>query len=96
MVTLAMPRDSRKHPRTPLAMTVELTFANGEQMQVSTWDISDGGVGVQLPDGDLTQWELGMSVIGQVKGLPVEGPKISMQVVQITDNRIGLKIIRDQ
>lgn len=87
-----MGSEKREHPRTPIQMTVELTFDNGDTLSVKTWDISDGGIGITLPVETEHEWQVGQMMIAQVKGLPMPAPKVSAEVVRITDSRIGLKL----
>ncbi len=74
-------------------MTVQFTFDQGDDLTVETWDISNGGMGIQLPETSDAVWVLGMNVKAKVIGLPVEGPEINLRVVNITDQRIGLEIL---
>jgi len=89
-----MSNEQREHPRTPIKMVVQVTFDQGHGLQVETWDVSDGGIGIQLPETSVAnRFFLGMSVQAKVIGLPVEGPELTLTVVSITDQRIGLKIL---
>ena len=87
-----MSRDKRKHSRTPIKLVVNLAFEDGQEVEVETWDISDGGIGIQLPLKSHISWRTDMSVVARVKGLPVEGPELALKVVFISDDRIGLQI----
>ena len=85
-----MTNEQRKHSRTPIKLTVVVTFPDGHQLDVQTWDISDGGIGIHFPKDQREIWSLNVKVIAQVKGLPIEGPKLPMRVVRIMPDRIGL------
>ncbi|EAR08016.1 PilZ domain-containing protein [Reinekea blandensis] len=87
-----MGREKREHPRTPIQLTVELTFPNGDSLAVETWDISDGGIGINLPLQTTHEWQEGQMLSAQVKGLPMPAPKVSAEVVRVSDTRIGLKL----
>lgn len=86
-----MELEKRKYSRTPIQLNVLLTLNKTTSITVQTWDISDGGMGIQIPNHAEVIWTLGMPAIAQVQGLPEAGPKIAMKVVRITDDRIGLK-----
>ncbi|MEJ2042934.1 MAG: PilZ domain-containing protein [Reinekea sp.] len=88
-----MKNDQRASPRTPIKLTVSITFENGTTVNVETWDISDGGIGVLLPEQSDISWSVGDTVIAQVQGLPAESPKLPMEIVRIGDHGVGLKII---
>jgi c-di-GMP-binding flagellar brake protein YcgR len=88
-----MTKEQRKHPRTPIKLTVALTLDNGEKFIAETWDISDGGIGIHFSDKHNIVWSTGMPVKAQVQGLPIEGPELPMKVVRIEQDRIGLKLI---
>ncbi len=86
-----MPKDKRQHTRTNIALALRVTFEDGTCITVKTWDISDGGLGIHLPDESDTPWSIGMKVKSKVMGLPFDSPELEMQVVRITDDKIGLK-----
>jgi hypothetical protein len=74
-------------------MVVKLTFDDNRDIQVETWDISDGGIGIHIPNHQDVVWTIGTQVHAQVQGLPIEGPILPMKVVRISDDRIGLKML---
>ncbi|WP_196157995.1 PilZ domain-containing protein [Reinekea sp. G2M2-21] len=88
-----MKSEQRKYPRTPIKLTVNLTLSDGRNVEVETWDISDGGIGIQFPADKTVVWTINQPVIAKVKGLPVQGPEIPMKVVRIADNGIGLAMV---
>jgi len=88
-----MTNEQRAHPRTPIKLTVQLTFDDGHVLQVETWDISDGGIGIQFPKDARISWTLGLHVKTKVLGLPIEGPELSMRVTRIMEDRIGLQLL---
>lgn len=87
-----MGSEKREHPRTPIQMTVELTFDDGETLSVKTWDISDGGIGINLPVETAHIWQEGQVLTAQIKGLPMPAPTVSAEVVRVGATRIGLKL----
>lgn len=87
-----MRQEQRQYPRTPIALSVLLTFENGQTLKVDTWDISDGGIGIHFPTDHDIAWVEGLTLSAQVQGLPIEGPVLPMKVARITDDRIGLKL----
>ena len=87
-----MAHEQRQYLRTPIRMAVQFTFAQGHGLQVETWDISDGGIGIHLPETSDTVWALGMKVRAKVIGLPIEGPELQLTVTNITRQRIGLRL----
>ncbi|WP_320823364.1 PilZ domain-containing protein [Reinekea sp.] len=88
-----MANEQRQHTRTPIKMVVQLTFDQVKGLKVETWDISNGGIGIQLPETSITAWVLGMEVRAKVIGLPVDGPELTLKVMNINGQRIGLKIV---
>lgn len=88
-----MENDQRQHPRTPIKMVVQLTLDRGQSLQVETRDISNGGIGILRPTTPSTAWCVGMKVQAKVVGLPIEGPELTLCVVNISAARIGLKIL---
>lgn len=85
-------RDQRQHPRTPIQMSVLLRFEDKSTLTVETWDISDGGIGIHLPEGSDHIWTTGQRLTAQVQGLPVPAPEVPAKVVRIDSKRIGLEI----
>ncbi|WP_273285618.1 PilZ domain-containing protein [Reinekea forsetii] len=88
-----MDDDQRQHPRTPIKMVVQLTLDQGQGLQVETRDISNGGIGIHRPTTPVTDWCVGMKVQARIVGLPIEGPELTLSVVNISAARIGLKIL---
>ncbi len=88
-----MTNEQRKHSRTPIKLTVLVTFTDGHSLEVETWDISDGGIGIHFQKDQREIWSINTKVVAQVKGLPVEGPKLPMKVVRITPDIIGLAMV---
>lgn len=84
--------EKRKHLRTAIAMELRVTLEDGRQAQTKTWDISDGGIGIQLPLTSDICWEIGMSVKTKVIGLPFDSPELTMEVVRINGDTMGLKL----
>ncbi|TCS42434.1 PilZ domain-containing protein [Reinekea marinisedimentorum] len=87
-----MTHEKRKHLRTAIAMELQVTLEDGRQTKTKTWDISDGGIGIQLPLQGNIEWQIGMSVKTKVLGLPFDSPELTMDVVRIDGDTIGLKL----
>jgi hypothetical protein len=88
-----MKNDQRQHPRPSITMVMQMTLHEGQGLQVETWDISNGGIAIHRPGTPDTDWWLGMKVQAKVIGLPIEGPELTLLVVNISAARIGLKIL---
>jgi len=73
-------------------MKVNLTFSDGDRITVETWDISEGGIGIHIPPQPTKLLTLNMLVKTQVIGLPIEGPILTMRIVQVSDTRVGLEM----
>jgi c-di-GMP-binding flagellar brake protein YcgR len=86
-----MGQEKRKHLRTPIVMQLQVSLEDGQQILTKTWDISDGGIGIQFPSSSETDWQVGMLVKTKVIGLPFDSPELTMEVVRIDSDTIGLK-----
>jgi len=84
--------ESRNSPRTPIKMKVSLVMSEAGEMLAVTRDISDGGIFVLL-DAEKVP-DVGEEVSVQVQGLPtgMEAPWVTMRVVRIESEGIGLMI----
>lgn len=86
--------EQRISPRTPINVTIRITLVDGTTIETETWDLSDSGIGIKKPASSNINWELGMKVKGQVQGLPISGPELPMEIIQISEQRIGLKLLK--
>lgn len=86
-------RDQRQHTRTPLKCRLWIAYPDGEIVG-ETRDLSDGGVYVVHPE--LTRLPQGTRVVGQVLDLPIEAPKVIMEVMRTDGDGAGLRFLRDQ
>ena len=86
-------RDQRQHTRTPLKCRLWIAYPDGEIVG-ETRALSDGGVFVVHPE--LTRLPQGTRVVGQVLDLPIEAPKVTMEVMRTDGDGAGLRFLRDQ
>ena len=83
--------DKRQYPRTPMVCRIKIQHESIGEMVVQTRDISDGGVFVVM-DGEQMPPE-GAIVSGQVQGMMHEAPVVSMEVVRVEPQGLGLKFV---
>lgn len=83
--------DKRQSPRTPMACRIKIQHESIGEIVVQTRDISDGGVFVVM-DGEQMPPE-GAIVSGQVQGMMHEAPVVTMEVVRVEPEGLGLKFI---
>lgn len=88
-----MAQEKRKHLRTKVTLSLRVTFSDGSILETETWDISDGGIGINLPEDSLKRWEVGTFVKTKVIGLPFDSPELTMEVVRIVQDRVGLRLV---
>lgn len=86
-----MSEEQRQHIRTRLTSSVKLTHESTGTIEVKTQDISDGGIYLVLPSGDLPA--VGSQVQVQLIDTPFEAPVLEMLIVRLEKNGIGLKFI---
>ena len=89
-----MIKELRQFSRTPINLVVQLTFPDGKVIEAGTWDISDGGISVNLDQGIPFEWPVNTELKAQVTGLPVEGPIIPLKIIRINQGRLALQIIK--
>ena len=83
--------NKRVHPRSPLKCRIKISHACVGETIVNTRNISDGGVFIltehveALPIGTIVQ--------GQVQGMMVDAPVLSMEVVRVESEGLGLKFV---
>jgi hypothetical protein len=78
--------------RTTLKMRLRIEHPIHGELMVTTRDVSEGGVFVLI---DQTQGELhiGEQVQGQVQGLPIEAPVLTMEVIRVEPMGVGLRFL---
>jgi hypothetical protein len=85
--------NNRKNSRTPLKVRLRIDHPEHGEMLVMTRDISECGVYV-LMDQAQNLLVLGEQVQGQVQGLPMEAPILSLEVVRIEPLGVGLRFVQ--
>lgn len=80
--------------RTTLKMRLRIEHPLHGELMVSTRDVSEGGVFV-LIDQNQGQLKIGERVRGQVQGLPIEAPVLSMEVIRVEPMGVGLRFLTD-
>ncbi|WXL25924.1 PilZ domain-containing protein [Ectopseudomonas mendocina] len=84
--------NSRQHPRTPIKMRLRIDHPTHGELMVTTRDISECGVYVLMDQAqDLLQ--VGERVRGQVQGLPIEAPILTLEVVRTEPLGVGLRYV---
>jgi len=87
--------NSREHLRTPLKVRLRIDHPVHGEMLVTTRDISDCGVYV-LMDQAQNVLALGEQMQGQVQGLPMEAPILTLEVVRIEAQGVGLRFVHSE
>jgi hypothetical protein len=84
--------NSRKNVRTPLKVRLRIDHPVHGEMLVTTRDISECGVYV-LMDQAQSMLAMGEQVQGQVQGLPMEAPILTLEVVRVEALGVGLRFV---
>jgi hypothetical protein len=84
--------DKRHDHRTPLKVQVKVSHPSIGDIIVPTRDISDGGIFLLTENIDVPP--IGTIVQGQVQGMEVEGPILSLEIVRMEPAGIGLKFVK--
>ncbi|MFT6153938.1 MAG: c-di-GMP-binding flagellar brake protein YcgR [Bermanella sp.] len=79
----------RKDLRTKIKTKVKFTHESCGSVLLNSGDISDGGV--FLYSDAIKAPALGESVTVQITGLPIEAPIVTMKVIRLTSDGMGLK-----
>ena len=87
--------NQRGNPRTPLKVKLKLDHPLHGEMLVMTRDISDCGVYV-LMDQAQDMLAMGERVQGQVQGLPMEAPILTLEVVRVEPLGVGLRFVQNE
>ncbi|MCY1265077.1 PilZ domain protein [compost metagenome] len=83
--------NQRKHPRTPMKCQIRISHPSFGDLIGQTRDLSDGGVYVR--NSGLSHLPVGARVFGQVQGLPVEAPRLEMEVTRTDSEGAGLRFV---
>lgn len=83
--------EQRRYPRTSMRCRIKISHERFGEVVGQTRDLSDGGVYVAHPQ--LAALEPGMRVHGQVQGLPIPAPQLTMEVMRVDAEGAGLRFI---
>ena len=86
--------NSRKNVRTPLKVRLRIEHPVLGELMVTTRDISECGVYVLMDQAQNTL-AMGEQVQGQVQGLPMEAPILTLEVVRVEPLGVGLRFIQN-
>lgn len=86
--------NSRKNVRTPLEVRLRIDHPVHGELMVTTRDISECGVYVLMDQAQNTL-AMGEQVQGQVQGLPMEAPILTLEVVRVEPLGVGLRFIQN-
>lgn len=87
--------NSRKNVRTPLKVRLRIDHPLHGELMVTTRDISECGVYV-LMDQAQNVLAMGEQVQGQVQGLPMEAPILTLEVVRVEALGVGLRFVQTE
>jgi len=86
--------EQRKHPRTALALEVNISHESMESVVLVTRDISESGIFIVADDAEIPP--IGAVVQGQVQGEMDDPPTVQMEVVRIEPDGMGLRFVIDE
>lgn len=86
-----MSEDKRKHIRTTLTSNVKVSHPSFGTMEVTTKDISDGGIFLAIQSENMP--ETGEIVTVQLLDTPFEAPVLEMRIVRVEREGIGLEFV---
>lgn len=87
--------NSRKNVRTPLKVRLRIDHPTHGELMVTTRDISECGVYVLMNQAQ-NMLTMGEQVQGQVQGLPMEAPVLTLEVVRVEPLGVGLRFIQNE
>jgi hypothetical protein len=87
--------NQRQNIRTPLKVRLRIDHPVHGELMVTTRDISECGVYV-LMDKAQNMLAMGDRVQGQVQGLPMEAPILTLEVVRLEPLGVGLRFVQDE
>ncbi len=85
--------NQRQNVRTPLKVRLRIDHPVHGELLVTTRDISECGVYV-LMDQAQNVLVMGEQVQGQVQGLPMEAPILTLEVVRVEPLGVGLRFVQ--
>jgi hypothetical protein len=86
--------NKRQAPRTPLQVRIRIEHPRLGEMLVTTRDISESGVFIVSEEAQ-SLLQMGEIVTGQVQGMPIEAPIVTMEVVRFEASGMGLRFKHD-
>ena len=87
--------NSRKNIRRPLKVRLRIDHPVHGELMVTRRDISECGVYV-LMDQAQDMLRMGEQVQGQVQGLPMEAPILTLEVVRVEALGVGLRFVQTE
>lgn len=87
--------NQRQNVRTPLKVRLRIDHPIHGELLVTTRDISECGVYV-LMDQAQDMLAMGERVQGQVQGLPMEAPILTLEVVRVEPLGVGLRFVQNE
>lgn len=87
--------NNRKNVRTPLKVRLRIEHPQHGELMVTTRDISECGVYV-LMDQAQDMLLMGEQVQGQVQGLPMDAPILTLEVVRVEPLGVGLRFVQGE
>ncbi|MCG8317775.1 MAG: PilZ domain-containing protein [Pseudomonadales bacterium] len=90
-----MSSNQRKHERTPLRVQFKIWHESFGEAQVETRDVSEGGVYLITDSANLEMPDSGTVMKGQVQGVMDDAPVVTMEIVRIEPQGVGLKFVED-
>ncbi len=87
--------NQRRYLRTALRCRFKIWNDEIEPMMVYTKDISDGGVFLVMDMQEKEVAPIGTILKGQVQGIMDDAPVVTLEVVRMVEEGIGLRFISD-
>ena len=91
-----MSSNQRKHERTPLRVQFKIWHPSFGEAMVETRDVSEGGVFLITDSSTVEIPESGTVMKGQVQGVMDDAPVVTMEIVRIEPQGVGLKFIEQE
>lgn len=87
--------NQRRYLRTALRCKFKIWHDSIGEVLVHTRDVSDGGVFLIMDPGEHEIPPIGTVLKGQVQGLMGDAPVVTMEVVRMSSEGIGLRFVSD-
>jgi len=81
----------RRHPRTPMTVTIKITHESIGEKIVKTRNISESGIFIVVEPTNMPP--IGSLVRGQVQGMIDNPPILDMQIVRAENDGLGLQFL---